>query len=108
MLQEVVPIDIDTIPEMAGLIDEVTRTRRPRAIQREGVIVAVIVPTVRNARQRSTTRLVDTSHLPPIPYRTIEEMMQDRDPRPSHAFTEEEIKDVVDHERTARWRAKNR
>lgn len=37
-------IDVDTIPELARLAEEVAKTGRPRALVRDGVKIAVLEP----------------------------------------------------------------
>lgn len=38
------PIDIASLPDLAPVVDEVRRTRRPRIIRRDGEDVAVLAP----------------------------------------------------------------
>jgi len=44
MANELQPIDISTIPELAQLADEVARTRQPRRLRRGDTTVAVLMP----------------------------------------------------------------
>jgi predicted nucleic acid-binding protein len=70
--------DISAIPELARLVDHVTHTRRPQALQHEGRTVALLVPAAPPLRRRMPTTLVDTSALPPVPYRTVDELVASR------------------------------
>ncbi len=107
MVREAVRIDIATAPPLAFLADEVERTRTPRLLERNGEPIALIVPAGGTRRRSPSTTLVDTSHLPPIPYRTLDDLIADREPPPPRAFTKEEIRDALDHDRADAWRAKN-
>lgn len=59
------------------------------------------------ARRRKRVRLVDTSSLPPVPYRTVAEMVASRPPGPPRAFTDAEIKAALEEDRADRWRRKS-
>lgn len=49
-------IEISDLPELRGLVEEVERTREPRALTRAGEIVAVIAPAGRSATRRRRER----------------------------------------------------
>ena len=67
--------DISTIPELAHLAEEVRTIRKPRVLRRNNEDVAMLVPVGR-AKQRTTPApLVDTSGLPPVPDRTVDELV---------------------------------
>jgi hypothetical protein len=99
--------DISAIPELARLVDQVTQTRRPQALQHAGRTVALLVPATQPSRRRTTTTLVDTSALPPVPYRTVDELMASRPGPVPRAFTDDEIGDALEEDRVARWRRKS-
>jgi hypothetical protein len=107
VVREATPIDIGAVPELAHLVDMVTRTRRPQAIQRDGETLALLVPAGRRSRRRVRTTLVDTSSLPPLRYHSLKELLQDREPPPPRPFTSEEMKAAIARERAEAWRAKN-
>jgi hypothetical protein len=50
---EATPIDITNSPELARLAEEVRTARQPRALQKDGVTLAVVIPV---ASERATTR----------------------------------------------------
>ncbi len=54
MQRPTTPIDINTMPDLAHLVDEVTATKTPRALQRDNKIVAVLTPveTARNHQNK--------------------------------------------------------
>lgn len=107
MAREAAPIDLSTRPDLAQLIEEVKRTRQPQLIQEDGETVALIVPAGRRGTQPSR-QLVDTSALPPVPYRTVDEMLADRPPWTGRAFTDEEIKSALEEERVDAWGRKSK
>lgn len=55
MAAHVETLDIDAIPELARLADEVAATGRPRSLRRRGVEVAVLQPARSARRRRSPT-----------------------------------------------------
>jgi hypothetical protein len=52
MAAEQQPLDITNLPELAHLVDEVRRTRRPRLLRRANVDLAVLSPLPDQARPR--------------------------------------------------------
>jgi hypothetical protein len=108
MANEATRIDISSMPDLARLVREVERTRTPWRLEDAGKTVALLVPAGRNARRRKPVRLVDTSSLPPVPHRTIDELIASRPPGPPpRAFTDEEIKTALEEDRVDRWRRKS-
>ena len=108
MVHEAPPIDVGAIPQLAALVQEVARTRRPRSIQQHGKIVARLVPAAQTVRQRQRRLLVDTSALPPIPYRSVAELVRDRPASPTPSFSDEELKEAIAEARAEAWRTKQR
>jgi hypothetical protein len=53
MTSELTPIDIQHLPALAALVDEVCTTRKPRRIMRGNEEVAVLMPVPARARRRS-------------------------------------------------------
>jgi hypothetical protein len=49
-------IDISASPDVQALAEEVARTRKPRAICRDGVEIAIVVPVPRVAHRRPPGR----------------------------------------------------
>jgi len=45
MASEQLPLDINSVPALAHLVDEVERTGRPRVLARNNRPIAVLVPT---------------------------------------------------------------
>jgi hypothetical protein len=108
MKREAASVDLSTQPDLARLIAEVKRTRRPQALQEDGETVALLVPAGRPRRGTQPRRqLVDTSSLPPVAYRTVDEMMASRPPWQGRAFTNEEIEAALEEERVDAWRRKS-
>ncbi len=105
MTAEPIPVDVSAIPELARLADEVNRSRTPRVLRRDGTDLALIVPAGSRTRRRAKFTLIDTSDLPPVPHRTVDEVagFAGRLPRP---LSWDEIRAVVDAERAEAWRAK--
>jgi hypothetical protein len=107
MASELTPIDITGMPDVARLAEDVRRTRMPVVLRENGADVAVLVPAGGTARRTKAVQLVDTSSLPPVPERTIDELIASR-PGPSpHAFTDEEINTALAEDRADRWRRKS-
>lgn len=106
MVREAVGVDLDTLPEIARLVEEVERSRTPRRLERNGRAVAMLVPAGGRRRNGRPASLVDTSDLPPIPYHSLEDLIADREPPPDRGFTEEEITTAVDRDRAEAWRSK--
>lgn len=108
MAREAAAIDISAYPDLVRLIHEVKRTRRTQAIQENGKTVALLVPAGGPRRgTRPRRQLVDTSALPPVPYRTVDEMIADRPLPTPRTFTDEEIKAALEEERVTAWRRKS-
>lgn len=107
MVREAVRVDINTLPEIARLVEEVERSRTPRRLERNGQTIALLVPAGSGRRRERADILIDTSDLPPIPYRSLEDLIADRDPPPERTFTPEEIADALDCDRAEAWRSKN-
>ena len=61
MTNEVTPIDITSMPDVARLAEEVRTTRRPRLLRRNNEDVALLVPTTPAAphRRRKATPAAD-------------------------------------------------
>ena len=51
MVAEPVPVDLDTLPDLAALAEEVRRTGTPRVLRRDGEDVALLMPP-RRAKHR--------------------------------------------------------
>jgi hypothetical protein len=49
---EPIPVDIDTMPDLVRLADEVRATDTPRLLRREGKGVALLVPAPKRRRPR--------------------------------------------------------
>ena len=98
MAREAAAIDLRSRPDLAQLVEEIKRTRRPRLIQEDGETVALLVPAGRPRRARQR-HLVDTSALPPVPYRTVDEMLADRPPWTGRTFTDDEINTALEDDR---------
>jgi hypothetical protein len=47
------PIDVDSLPELARLVEEVERTRQPHVLRRDGREVAVLLPAPGRSRSRT-------------------------------------------------------
>jgi hypothetical protein len=107
VVRDVVRIDVSAMPELASLAEDVERTRTPRVIERNGEPLALLVPTRRRGRRGVRRTLVDTSALPPIPYRTLDDLIADREAPPTRTFSWDEIKETIDRERAQAWRSKN-
>ena len=108
MTREAARIDISTMPDLARLAEEVARTRTARVLQRGDEAVALLVPAGGTGRRRTPVQLVDTSTLPPVPYRTIDELLASRPAGPPpRAFTDEEITAALEEDRADRWRRKS-
>ena len=107
MVREIARIDVSTMPDLAELAEEVERTRMPRLIERNGEPLALLVPADRRLRRGNLRSLVDTSTLPPIPYKTLDDLIADREPPPPRAFSWDEIEETIDRERAEAWRSKN-
>jgi len=54
------PIDISTMPELVHLVDEVIATKKPRALQRDNKIVAVLTPVERERKQQNKDAIEET------------------------------------------------
>jgi hypothetical protein len=52
MAQEQLAIDIDGMPELARLADEVQRTGQPRVLSRNNSAVAILLPATRVSNRR--------------------------------------------------------
>lgn len=109
MTREATRIDLSTHPDLARLVQEVKRTRQPQAIQEDGETVALLVPAGRSKRVTQPRRqLVDTSALPPVPYRSVAELVRHQPVPPARSFTDAELKEAIDEARAEAWRAKHR
>ena len=108
MTREAARIDISTMPDLARLVQEVKRTRQPQALQEDGETVALLVPAGRPRRgTRPRRQLVDTSMLPPVPYRSVAELVRHQPVAPARSFTDEELEEAIDEARAEAWRAKH-
>ncbi|MBI2761960.1 MAG: hypothetical protein HYX51_11115 [Chloroflexi bacterium] len=83
-----------------------TRSRRPRIIERDGETVALLVPAGRAAAHGARAVPEDTSVRPPVRYRSFDEFLQDRETSPQ-VFSWEQIEETVDQDRAQMWRSKN-
>jgi hypothetical protein len=108
MARDAIPIDVSTMPDLARLVKEVARDGRPRVLREANADVAVISPVRGRAPRRRPMRLVDTSALPPVPYRTFADLVRHRPAPPARSFTDEELKEAIDEARAEAWRAKQR
>jgi hypothetical protein len=100
-------IDVSTMPDLARVVQELRRTRRPQAIQENGETVALLVPAGRRARAtRPRHRLIDTSALPPVPYRSVAELVRHQPVPLARTFTDQELKEAITEARAEAWRAK--
>jgi hypothetical protein len=106
MVREATRLDISAMPDLVRLAETVADTGRPYVLERDGEVVAKLVPTRGRGRRVRSTRRIDTSKLPPIPYRSLDELIADRDPPPSRAFTQEEIEEALERDRAEAWRSK--
>jgi hypothetical protein len=52
MVAEPIPVDVDSIPGLAALAEEVRRTGTPRLLRRDGEDVALLMPPARPKRRR--------------------------------------------------------
>lgn len=52
MKPELTPLDVEGMPEIARLADEVARTRRPRLLRQNGEGVAILAPVLRPRKRR--------------------------------------------------------
>lgn len=102
------PIDIEDVPALAHLVDEVARSQRPRAIQRGGETIAMLVPAAPKRRRTGLHGPEKLITLPPPRYANIEEMVADHPPKPVRAFTDAELKAAIAEARDEAWRAKER
>jgi hypothetical protein len=107
VVREAVRLDISHMPELVQLAEEVARTGVPRALERDGRTVATLLPSGRQRSRSRTTQLVDTSHLPRTPYRTVDELIAGRPKWEGRAFTDAEIKTALEEERVEAWRRKS-
>lgn len=96
------PIDASLIPDVARLVEEVTRAGCPRAIQQEGQTVALLILVRPGRAPRALLSLVDTTHLPPVPHRGLAGLIRHRQPPGGRRFTDEEIESAVAEERAER------
>lgn len=55
MVAEPVPIDLETMPELAALAEEVRRTGTPRVLRRDGQDVALLMPPRQTRKRRKRT-----------------------------------------------------
>lgn len=106
MTHELTPIDLAAAPELASLIEAVTHTHAPRTILRDGQPVARIVPLRPPHRHRARTQ-VDTSSVPPVPQRTVAELLALPRPPLHRTFTEEELSTAREDAHMDAWQAKN-
>lgn len=108
MTRDAARIDLSTQPDLVRLVAELRRTRQPQAIQEDGETVALLVPAGRPRRgTRPRHQLVDTSALPPVRYRSVDEMLASRPPWSGRAFTDDEIKAALEEDRADAWRRKS-
>lgn len=108
MTREAASIDLSTQPDLARLVAEVKRTRRPQALQEDGETVALLVPAGRPRRAtKPRHQLVDTSALPPVHYRSVAELVRHQPVAPARSFTDDELKEAIDEARAEAWRAKH-
>ena len=66
MANELTPIDISTMPDLARLADEVRSTKRPRLLRRNNEDVAVLVPATPakpRRRRKAATAADDAAFL---------------------------------------------
>jgi hypothetical protein len=107
MTREAARIDISTMPDLARLAREVERTRTPRLLEDAGKVLALLVPAGPPRRtSRPRRHLVDTSALPPVPYRSIADLVRHQPVAPARSFTDEELKRAIDEARAEAWRAR--
>src|SRR5437867_3181520 len=104
MAQEMARIDIDAVPGLSTLVHDAAKSGRPRAIEQNGETVALLVPVTRRPHRRPRVTFVDTSHLPPVGYQTLDELIQDIEPS-TEAFDWESIKETLDRDRATAWRS---
>jgi antitoxin (DNA-binding transcriptional repressor) of toxin-antitoxin stability system len=108
MPRDAARIDLSTRPDLVELVQELKRTRRPQLIQEEGETVALLVPATQPRRSRTPRRrLVDTSALSPVRYRSIAELVRHQPVPPARSFTDAELKEAIDEARAEAWRAKH-
>ena len=55
MAQELIPIDISTMPELARLAEEAARTEQPRLLRRDTTDVAILSPARPRRRRKWKT-----------------------------------------------------
>jgi hypothetical protein len=106
MTREALPIDISDMPDVTRLVEEARRTNTTLALRWGEEEVAKLSP-VRSRRRRPGRRFVDTSDLPPVPYRTVDEMMATRPGYAGRAFTDDEITAALEEERARAWQRKS-
>ena len=99
-------IDISEQPALAVLAHAVAETRQPCRIEDNGRLLALLVPAGGGGRTDRRQPLVDTSALPPPPYRSLAEFMAGRTAPAAGPFTRDELRDAVAEERAAAWQAK--
>src|SRR5688572_6134676 len=102
-------VDISDMPDVVRLADEVARTRRPCVLTRGGDRVALVIPlgAATQREERRHTHLVDATSLPPVPFRTIDELLAARPAEPMRYFSDKEIEAALEQDRVERWRAKS-
>jgi hypothetical protein len=108
MTREVAPVDINALPGLDRLVEEIARTGAALPIRRGDQTVAVLSP-VRSKRRGHPrpVRLVDTRALPPVPHRGVDELLASRPGWTGRAFTDEEIKTALEEERVRARRRKS-
>ena len=55
MANELAPIDISSMPDLARLADEVRSTKKPRVLRRNNEDIALLVPATPATRRRTKT-----------------------------------------------------
>lgn len=108
MTREATSIDISALPEVARLVEQARRTNTVLALYWGDEEVATLSPA-RSPRphHRVMTQIVDTSNLPSVPYRTVDEMMAARPAHAGRAFSDDEIAAALEEERVHAWRRKS-
>lgn len=96
------------MPDVVQLVDEAVQSNAPLQLRRGDEVVALLLPLARGPRRRGRTTLVRMGHPPSIHYRTLDELIADREPPPAHPFTWGEIEATLMRDRADRWREKAR
>jgi hypothetical protein len=104
MVRDVAPIDVESIPGLAELVEGVRRTRRPQPIQRDGEIVALVIPAGHKSAERGRLPDQQIPALPPSPYRSLAEMARHQPVAVARTLTDEELKQAISEARAEAWR----